>query len=146
MTIFVVRRYDIKDKAYFSSPAKYYAEDVGLRNARLNFRQTEEMHLMENIIYIELKRRGYSVDVGMVQYIESLGGKVANRQYEIDFIVNNGDKKTYIQSAFSISDEAKRKQGIMPLLKSGDFFKKVVVVGGSQKVRMDENGITYITY
>lgn len=138
------KRYDVKGKSYFDSPVKYYAEDVGLRNARLNFRQTEETHLMENIIYNELKRRGYSVDVGMVQYTETANGKKVNRQHEIDFIVNIGDKKIYIQSAFSISDEAKRAQEIAPLLRSGDFFKKMVVVGGSQKARMDENGITYI--
>lgn len=138
------RRYDVKGKAYFDSPVKYYAEDVGLRNARLNFRQIEETHLMENIIFNELKRRGCSVDVGMVQYVESTGGKAVNRQHEIDFIVNSGDRKTYIQSAFSISDEIKRKQEISPLLKSGDFFRKMVVVGGSQKARTDEYGITYI--
>ncbi len=138
------KRYDVKGKSYFDSPVKYYAEDVGLRNARLNFRQTEETHLMENIIFNELKRRGYSVDVGMVQYNEMINGKKVNRQHEIDFIVNIGDKKIYIQSAFSITDEAKRAQEITPLLKSGDFFKKMVVVGGSQRARMDENGITYI--
>lgn len=138
------KRYDVKGKSYFDSPVKYYAEDVGLRNARLNFRQTEETHLMENIIFNELKRRGYSVDVGMVQYTETVNGKKVNRQHEIDFIVNIGDKKIYIQSAFSISDEAKRKQEITPLLRSGDFFRKMVVLGGSQKERMDENGITYI--
>ena len=138
------KRYDVKGKSYFDSPVKYYAEDVGLRNARLNFRQTEETHLMENIIFNELKRRGYSVDVGMVQYTETVDGKKVNRQHEIDFIVNIGDKKIYIQSAFSIADEEKRKQEITPLLKSGDFFKKMVVVGGNQKARMDENGITYI--
>ena len=139
-----VKRYDVKGKSYFDSPVKYYAEDVGLRNARLNFRQTEETHLMENIIHNELKRRGYSVDIGMVQYTETVNGRKVNRQHEIDFIVNIGDKKIYIQSAFSIPDEAKRKQEITPLLKSGDFFKKMVVVGGSQKERMDESGITYI--
>ena len=100
-----VRRYDVKGKSYFDSPVKYYAEDVGLRNARLNFRQTEETYLMENIIFNELKRRGYSVDVGMVQYTETVDGKKFNRQHEIDFIVNIGDKKIYIQSAFSIADE-----------------------------------------
>ena len=138
------KRYDVKGKSYFDSPVKYYAEDVGLRNARLNFRQTEETHLMENIIFNELKRRGYSVDVGMVQYTEMVDGKKVNRQHEIDFIVNIGDKKIYIQSAFSIADEEKRTQEITPLLKSGDFFKKMVVVGGSQRARMDENGITHI--
>ena len=138
------KRYDVKGKSYFDSPVKYYAEDVGLRNARLNFRQTEETHLMENIIFNELKRRGYSVDVGMVQYTEMVDGKKINRQHEIDFIVNIGDKKIYIQSAFSIADEEKRIQEITPLLKSGDFFKKMVVVGGSQRARMDENGITHI--
>ena len=138
------KRYDVKGKAHMASPSKYYAEDVGLRNARLNFRQTEETHLMENIIFNELVRRGYSVDVGVVRFAETVNGKKTEKQHEIDFVVNLGDRKLYIQSAFSIADEQKRAQEIKPLLKSGDFFKKIVVVGGSQKARMDENGIMYI--
>lgn len=138
------KRYDVKGKSYMDSPVKYYSEDIGLRNARLNFRQTEETHLMENIIYNELIRRGYSVDVGVVKFAEKENGKKTEKQHEIDFVVNSGDKKIYIQSAFSIADEEKRMQEIKPLLRSGDFFKKMVVVGGSQKARMDENGITYI--
>lgn len=138
------KRYDVKGKAHMESPLKYYSEDVGLRNARLNFRQTEETHLMENIIFNELVRRGYSVDVGVVRFAETVNGKKTEKQHEIDFVVNLGDRKMYIQSAFSIADEQKRLQEIKPLLKSGDFFKKIVIVGGSQKARMDENGIMYI--
>ena len=138
------KRYDVKGKAHMESPLKYYSEDVGLRNARLNFRQTEETHLMENIIFNELIRRGYSVDVGVVRFAETVNGKKTEKQHEIDFVVNLGDRKMYIQSAFSIADEQKRMQEIKPLLKSGDFFKKIVIVGGSQKARMDENGIMYI--
>ena len=138
------KRYDVKGRAHLGSPLKYYAEDVGLRNARLNFRQTEETHLMENIIFNELIRRGYAVDVGVVQYSETVNGRRSEKQHEIDFAVNLGDRRIYIQSAFRIDDEKKRMQEIKPLLKSGDFFKKVVVVGGSQKARWDDNGIMYI--
>ncbi|MBR0509921.1 MAG: ATP-binding protein [Clostridia bacterium] len=138
------KRYDVKGKALLGSPLKYYAEDVGLRNARLNFRQTEQTHLMENIIFNELIKRGYSVDVGVVRYTETENGKPVEKRQEIDFVVNLGDKRIYIQSAFSIADEEKRMQEIKPLLKSRDFFRKMVVVGGSQKARMDENGIVYI--
>ena len=138
------RRYDVKGKAHMGSPLKYYAEDVGLRNARLNFRQTEDTHLMENVIFNALIRRGYSVDVGVVNITDTVNGKKTEKQHEIDFVVNLGDRRVYIQSAFSIADEEKRQQEIKPLMKSGDFFKKIVVVGGSQKARMDENGIQYV--
>ena len=138
------QRYDIKGKAYFESPMKYYATDVGLRNARLGFRQIEETHLMENIIFNELKIRGYNVDVGAIRYAESKDGKKVEKHHEIDFVVNMGMNRVYIQSAFSISDDEKRQQEITPLLKSGDFFKKIVVTGGNSKPHMDELGIQYI--
>ena len=137
-------RYDVKGKAYLDSPVKYYATDVGLRNARLGFRQIEETHLMENILYNELIRRGYAVDVGTVRYAETRDGKKTEKQHEIDFVVNLGTKKVYIQSAFRIDDEEKRRQEILPLIKSGDFFKKIVVTSGSARPHMDENGIQYV--
>lgn len=138
------QRYDIKGKAYFGSPLKYYATDVGLRNARLGFRQIEETHLMENVLFNELIIRGYSVDVGAIRYAETKDGKKIEKTHEIDFVVNMGTKKVYIQSAFSIADAEKKKQEITPLLKSGDFFKKIVVTAGNSKPHMDENGINYI--
>ena len=138
------RRYDVKGKAYLDSPVKYYATDVGLRNARLGFRQIEETHLTENILYNDLIRRGYAVDVGTVRYAETKDGKKTEKQHEIDFVVNLGTKKVYIQSAFQINDEEKRRQEILPLLKSGDFFKKIVVTSGSAKPHMDDNGIQYV--
>ena len=138
------RRFDIKGKAYLDSPVKYYATDVGLRNARLGFRQIEETHLMENILYNELILRGYSVDVGTVRYAETKDGVKLERQHEIDFVVNRGMKRIYIQSAFSVESVEKRKQVIMPLLKSGDFFKKMVITAGNAKAHLDENGILYM--
>ena len=138
------RRFDIKGKAYLDSPVKYYATDVGLRNARLGFRQIEETHLMENILYNELVLRGYSVDVGTVRYAETKSGVRLERQHEIDFVINRGMKRVYIQSAFSVEGEDKRRQEITPLLKSGDFFKKMVITAGSAKAHMDENGILYM--
>ena len=138
------QRFDIKGKAYFESPLKYYATDVGLRNARLGFRQIEETHLMENIIFNELKIRGYSVDVGAIRYAETKDGKKVEKHHEIDFVVNMGMNRVYIQSAFSISDDEKKHQEITPLLRSGDFFKKIVVTGGNSKPHMDELGIRYI--
>lgn len=139
------RRYDVKGKAYFDSPAKYYAEDIGLRNARLNFRQIEETHLMENILYNELVFRGFAVDVGSVRFAKTVDGRLLpERWHEIDFVVNNGSQKVYIQSAFSIHDEDKRQQEILPLLKSGDSFRKLVVTSGHSKMHMDENGISYV--
>lgn len=138
------RRYDVKGKSYFDSPVKYYAEDVGLRNARLNFRQVEETHLMENILYNELVLRGYHVDVGSVRFAETKEGKRIERWHEIDFVVNSGSRKVYIQSAFSISDEGKRMQEVLPLLRSGDSFQKIVVTGGNSRMHMDEQGIMYV--
>lgn len=137
-------RYDVKGNAYFGSPMKYYATDLGLRNARLNFRQVEETHLTENALYNELVRRGYGVDVGVVNIVHTQGGVRSERQHEIDFVVNAGGQRAYIQSAFSVADEAKRAQETLPLRKTGDFFKKIVVTGGSSRQRVDESGIVYV--
>lgn len=137
------QRYDIKGKHYFDSPMKYYATDVGLRNARLNFRQIEQTHLMENVIYNELVLRGYSVDVGMVRFAETIEGKKSEKQHEIDFVVNDGSKRVYIQSALNIEDDGKRRQETLPLLRSGDFFKRIVITAGSARPHMDDDGILY---
>lgn len=137
-------RYDIKGKRYLDFPSKYYVNDIGLRNARLNFRQQERTHIMENIIFNELLCRGYSVDVGVVQVSSTKNGVQKKSNLEIDFIVNQGFNKIYIQSAFSVDDAEKRAQETRPLLNSGDFFKKIVIVNGSQKRTADENGIIYI--
>lgn len=138
------RRYDVKGKRYFDTPMKYYSEDVGLRNARLNFRQQDNGHLMENIIFNELKLRGFSVDVGMIALTSYEEGKQKQHQYEIDFVVNTGSQKIYIQSAFNIDTTDKRNQEIRSLRNTGDFFRKIVVLGGSQKPWTDEEGILYI--
>ncbi len=137
-------RYDVKGKRYFEYPVKYYATDVGLRNALLNFRQIEETHLMENIVFNELCMRGYAVDVGAVRIVQTHNGKRHDAMHEIDFVVNRGSQKAYIQCALSIEDPSKREQEVAPLLKSGDFFRKYVITGGSQQSWTDENGITYI--
>lgn len=135
-------RYDIKGKKYINTPNKIYFVDPGLRNARLGFRQIEETHLMENIIYNELKRRGYSVDVGLVEIREDDGGKRVRKQLEVDFIAYRGNNKYYIQSAFSIPDEAKKIQEERPLLNIPDSFKKIVIVGNYIKLKRDDMGIT----
>lgn len=137
-------RFDVKGKSYLDFPMKYYAVDIGLRNARLNFRQQERSHIMENIIYNELISRGYSVDVGVVQVSSTENGVQKKNNLEIDFIINQGFNKIYIQSAFSIDDPEKKNQEIKSLLHSGDFFKKIVVIGGNQRRYQDENGITII--
>lgn len=138
------QRWDVKGKRYFNYPMKYYACDLGLRNARLNFRQIEETHLMENAIYNELSARGFSVDVGAIRFAQTRDGKKVDSMHEIDFVVNRGADKLYIQSALSVDDPEKRAQEIAPLLKSGDFFRKIVVTGGSAQPHVDENGITYV--
>ena len=139
-----VLRYDVKGKSYFDTPHKYFAEDVGLRNARLNFRQVEGDHLMENVIYNELALRGYNVDVGVVSISSRTGGKQSVRQHEIDFVVNLGSKKLYIQSALSVETAEKREQETLSLRKSGDFFRKIVVVGGMKRLTRDDSGIEYV--
>lgn len=138
-------RYDIKGKKYIGSLSKYYFEDVGLRNARLGFRQIEPTHLMENIIYNELRVRGYHVDVGVVEYNGTgENGKRGTKQLEVDFVATKGSEKYYIQSAFSLTTEAKIHQEQRGLLSIPDFFRKIIVVGDNIKVRRDENGITTI--
>jgi len=138
-------RFDIKGKKYIGSPAKFYFEDVGLRNARLNFRQMEENHIMENILYNELCIRGYRVDVGGVEYYASSGeGKRTKRQLEVDFIATSGSQKYYVQSAFSMSDPDKARQEERPLLSIGDSFKKIIVIRENIKARRNEDGILTI--
>lgn len=139
----IANRYDIKGKKYIETPVKIYFTDTGLRNARLGFRQIEETHLMENIIYNELKRRGYSVDVGVVEVRETdKNEKKSRKQLEVDFIAYKGNNKYYIQSAFSLPDEEKKMQEEKPLLSIGDSFKKIVVVGNHIKLKRDDAGIT----
>ena len=138
-------RYDIKGRKYIGSPAKYYFEDVGLRNAKLGFRQVEESHLMENIIYNELRIRGYHVDVGIVEhYGKADDGRRTKRMLEVDFVAARGSEKYYIQSAFSIPDAEKAAQEKRSLLDISDSFRKIIVTGNNIKVRRDENGITTI--
>ncbi len=135
-------RYDIKGKKYINTPSKYYFSDLGLRNARLNFRQIEETHAMENIIFNELKVRGYNVDVGLVVANEKdKNGKNIRKQLEIDFICNNGSKRYYIQSAFALPDENKMKQEERPLMKTGDGFKKIIITRDALAPLYNEDGI-----
>ena len=140
-----MQRYNIKGKDYINSPYKYYFEDIGLRNARLNFRQVEENHVMENIIYNELKVRGYAVDIGIVEvYDYNKKGKRILKKYEVDFIASKGSNKYYIQSAFSIDNIDKLKQETNSLNNIKDSFKKIIIVRNNIKPRKDENGITTI--
>ena len=135
-------RYNVKGRKYIGTPLKYYFEDVGLRNARLGFRQVEETHLMENIIYNELRSRGYSVDVGVVEKRErDERGKEIKKQLEIDFIANFGSNRYYIQSAFSMPTEQKRIQEKASLVNVKDSFKKIILVKDVMKVSHDEDGI-----
>ena len=135
-------RYDIKGKKYIASPYKYYFTDVGLRNAQLNFRQQEENHIMENIIYNELLVRGFNVDVGVVDYSQrDENGKSIRKRLEVDFICNKGSKRYYIQSAFAIPDEEKMKQEKSSLVRIGDSFKKMIVVKDNIKLWRNEEGI-----
>ena len=138
-------RWDVKGNHYLSSPSKYYAVDLGIRNAGLNFRQYEKTHLMENAIYNELRMRGYSVDVGEVDTVtKGKHGKSVRNRTEIDFVVNSGTRKTCIQSVFSIPDEEKRCQETFSLLHTGDFFRKIVVENGFSMPVMDQAGIVYV--
>ncbi len=137
-------RFDVKGKRYFENTLKYYSMDTGLRNAKLNFRQQEKSHLMENMIFIELIRRGFSVDVGVVELTRVKEGKRQQSQYEIDFVVNTGREKVYIQSALNVDTETKRDQETFSLRNSGDFFRKIVIVDGNEKPWIDENGIMYM--
>ena len=136
-------RYNVKSRKYIGTPLKYYFEDVGLRNARLGFRQVEETHLMENIIYNELRSRGYTVDVGVVEKRGTdENGKEYKNQLEIDFVANLGSKRYYIQSAFSMPTEEKRIQEKASLVNVNDSFKKIIVVKDVVNVTRDEDGIT----
>lgn len=139
-------RYDVKGRKYIGTPLKYYFEDVGLRNARLGFRQVEETHLMENIIYNELRVRGFSVDVGVVMKRKrTKAGIQEKKQLEIDFIANQGSRRYYIQSAFSIPDEEKREQEKASLINVGDSFKKIIIVKDVVKPWQDDDGILTIS-
>ena len=138
------KRYDVKGKRYFENTLKFYSMDTGLRNAKLNFRQQERSHLMENMIFIELIRRGYSVDVGVVELTLVKDGKKLQSQYEIDFVVNTNNEKVYIQCALNVDTEAKKNQETFSLKNSGDFFRKIVILDGNAKARTDEDGIMYV--
>ena len=138
------KRYNVKGRKYFNGIQKYYAMDVGLRNARLNFRQQERSHLIENMLYNELVRRGYNVDVGVVEVEKMVEGKREQRQYEIDFVVNAGNERVYIQSALNVDTEEKKHQETFSLHNTGDFFRKIVVLDGSQKMWKDEDGVIYV--
>ena len=148
-------RFNIKGNKYYESIKKYYAVDVGLRNAKLNFRQQEVTHIMENVIYNELRMRGFTVDVGVIEARERLrvgeqgSGTIRNEkmeyiQYEIDFIANNGTDKYYIQSAFTLDTEEKKQQELKSLLKIDDSFRKIVIVGNDIAEYTDDKGIRYI--
>ena len=138
-------RYDVKGRKYIGTPAKYYYTDLGLRNARLGFRQLEETHIMENVLYNDLIRRGMNVDVGVVEYnTKDANGKKIRKQLEVDFVVNQGGKRFYVQSALSIADPEKKEQEIESLKRIPDSFSKIVVVRDYLKPWQDENGITYV--
>lgn len=138
------KRYDVKGRKYIGSLYKYYYADVGLRNARLNFRQTEENHIMENVIYNELLFRGFDVDVGIVEFVKTEKGEKKRVQLEVDFVANKGNNRFYIQSALSVADEEKRLQEINSLNKINESFKKIVVVKDNIIPWHDERGIFYI--
>lgn len=138
------KRYDVKGRKYFNSIQKYYSIDLGLRNARLNFRQQERSHLMENMLYNEIVRRGYSVDVGVVEVEQMISGKRMQSQYEIDFVVNVGNEKVYIQSALNVDTPEKKAQETFSLHNTEDFFRKIVVLDGNQKLWTDDDGVTYV--
>ncbi len=135
-------RYDVKGKKYIDTPVKYYFTDMGLRNARLNFRQIEETHSMENIIFNELKMRGFNVDVGViVQYDSNEKGNSIRKQLEIDFVCNQGSKRYYIQSAYAIPDQAKMEQEQRSLMLTGDFFKRIIITKDTPAPYYNESGV-----
>lgn len=138
------RQWNVKGRRYFDKIQKYYAMDLGLRNARLNFRQQERSHLMENMIYNDLIRRGYSVDVGIVEVARVIDGQRKMSQYEIDFVVNIGNDKVYIQSALNVDTPEKKDQETFSLRNTGDFFRKIVILDGSRKLWTDEDGVIYV--
>ena len=139
------RRYDVKGRKYISSPYKYYFSDIGLRNARLNFRQIEQSHIMENVIYNELRMRGLNVDVGVVEYnYKDENKKTVRKNLEVDFIINRGSNRYYIQSALNVDTKEKQVQETESLRRTGDSFKKVVIVRNNIVPRFDDDGILYI--
>lgn len=138
------KRYDVKGRKYFNTIQKYYAVDLGLRNAKLNYRQQEHSHLMENMIYNELIHRGYSVDVGVVEVEQMIEGKRKLSLYEIDFVVNIAGEKVYIQSALNVDSAEKKAQETYSLHNTGDFFRKIVVLDGTQKLWIDDDGVAYV--
>ena len=139
------KRYDVKGRKYIGSPFKYYFCDVGLRNARMNFSQVEPTHAMENVVYNELRARGFGVDVGVVtKYVRDEGGKQSRKHLEVDFVCNKGDRRYYVQSAYAIPDEAKHEQEEGPLLEVDDSFKKVMIVRDPVVPRYDDRGVLVI--
>lgn len=139
------KRYNVKGRKYYESIKKFYVVDVGLRNARLNFRQQEITHIMENVIYNELRIRGYLVDVGVVESRQMIDGVSEYKQLEVDFIATDGMDKFYIQSAYALSDEAKRKQELASLKKIDDSFRKIIIVGDDIVTYTDENGFVFMS-
>ena len=137
-------RYYIKGKRYINTPSKYYFEDLGLRNARLNFRQIEETHLMENLIYNELRRRGWSVDVGEVVINDVVDEKKVRKQLEVDFVCNLGYRRLYIQSAYSVADDNKRELELRPLRQINDSFQKIIIVWDNIARYQNDDGVLYI--
>jgi predicted AAA+ superfamily ATPase len=138
-------RYDIKGRKYIGALEKYYPVDHGITNARLNFRQTADRpHIMENMIYNELRSREYYVDIGVVKFRKNVDGRMAQVTSEVDFIAKKGSSTTYIQSAYRIDDPEKKEQELRSLLKINNSFKKVMIIGGSMKPNMDDNGILFI--
>ena len=135
-------RYDVRGRKYINTPLKYYFTDLGLRNARINFRQIEQTHLMENVIYNELRIRGYNVDVGLVEIINrEADGRKQRKRLEIDFICNMGAKRYYLQSAFAMPDAAKLAQEARPLLRVDDSFKKIIITRDAPASWYTEEGI-----
>ena len=139
------RRYNIRGKQYIGSPYKYYFTDIGLRNARLNFRQYEETHIMENVIYTELLRRGCEVDIGLIETEEKNNGKREHKRLEVDFVANRGSERYYIQSAYAMPDEDKIRQEERPLLKISDSFKKMIIVKEPVLTWHNNNGTTIMS-
>ena len=138
-------RYDIKGRKYIDTPQKYYFEDLGLRNARIGFRQVEETHLMENLIYNELRIRGYLVDVGVVPTrVKDADGAYRRSQLEVEFVCNRGSERVYVQSAYRLPTEEKRKQEMASLLKIDDSFRKIIITEDLIKRHMDENGVEWV--
>ena len=142
--LYSAKRFDIKGAKYFSTPLKYYFADIGLRNARLNFRQIEDTHIMENVIYNDLVRRGFNVDVGIVEKRDVVNGKQVRVPLEVDFVINRGNLRYYIQSAFALQNQEKIDQKRQSLVRIGDSFKKIIIVKDSIVPHYDEYGIYYI--